>query len=225
MTWDSGGRVGPGVLVRNYSLGSFGLLFTVLQVFLPGASPISAATRPAAQLKKSNLGKDVVRQLVRDLSQDCVDGDAPMTPEQHFAPEEIDLNGDGTPEAVVKGSGCLSSPTGNGWLGIYRRTKGGYEQLLDAGVVQTYRFLASRSHGYRDLVATMHGSAYDSAVFLLRFDGKRYKLRECYDRNYQILDSKGDELVLKKPQVTRISCEDYREEVENDPDPPKQSPG
>lgn len=61
----------------------------------------------------------------------------------------------------------------------------------------------------------MHGSATESVVFLLRFDGSHYRLKECYDRSYSYLDPKTQEVIeLEKPRVTRISCEDYRENFE-----------
>jgi len=199
-----------------------GLIIIVFQALPPGALPALAAPRPAARPKHpatASAGKAVVAWLVPKFDfQDCVNQKPPL-PEQNFVPKVIDLNADGTPEVVVKGERCLCSVTGNCWLGIYRRGKGGYEELLDAGITQTYHFLSSRSHGYRDLVTTMHGSAYDSVVFLFRFDGRRYRLRECYDRTYLVLDSKDIQHFLLKPKFTRTSCEGYAEELGESPDP------
>jgi hypothetical protein len=183
-------------LVHNRA---FFLFLGLISLLLPIISPGSATPQPVARPKKGekpNLGKEVVQQLVGQLNlQECTSPmrEGLLAPDQNFAPEEFDLNADRTPEVVIKGKECLCSPTGNCSFWIYRRGGSGYHELLEAEGVHRYHFLSSRSHGYRDLVASMHGSAYDSTVFLFRFDGKRYRLRECYERSYHEIDSKGIE--------------------------------
>lgn len=113
--------------------------------------------------------------------------------------EAIDLNNDGKPELIVEG---LCSPTGNCSTSIYRKTESGYQELLnhDAQLVRVRRTM---THGYRDVVYDMHGSAFESWLFVFKFDGKKYQLKECFDSSY--LGTHGR--IKKRPTVTRKKCE------------------
>src|SRR2546423_3864847 len=70
---------------------------------------------------------------------------------ENFKIEKIDLNGDGKPEFVVQGLTLnLCSAVGNCFSWIYRKTKNGYEKLLEVDDVEGFNFKRTVSNGYRD---------------------------------------------------------------------------
>jgi len=119
--------------------------------------------------------------------------------------ERVDLNHDGVPELVVRGMERLC---GAAWcpFWIYRRTPAGYERLLDAGNIQSLEPLATVSHGYRDVRAWRHGSAWDGGITLYKFDGRRYRYAKCAGYNYSYLDSHDKRHELKRPIITPEPC-------------------
>jgi hypothetical protein len=119
--------------------------------------------------------------------------------------ERVDLNHDGVPELVVHGQGRICGPY---WCPywIYRRTSAGYERLLDAGNVQRLEPQATASHGYRDVTAWRHGSAWDGDVALYKFDGRQYRSAKCTHYSYTYLDARDVRHELKRPRITPEPC-------------------
>jgi hypothetical protein len=97
---------------------------------------------------------------------------------------------------------CLCSPTGNCDFWVFDRVKTEYRELLHAEAVQTFRFLPSSSHGFRDLQTSMHGSAWYSDLTNYRYNGEHYEVHSCLSRDYN--DGRGNS--LKKPVIASRPC-------------------
>ena len=95
------------------------------------------------------------------------------------------------------------SPTGNCAFWVFEEKNGSYRTLLEAHKsVQTFEFSTHETQGYRDLMTSMHGSAWYSELNFYRFDGRMYVLDHCAARDYQ----GENEKVLKWPRITPRPC-------------------
>ena len=118
----------------------------------------------------------------------------------------IDLNGDGTPEVIAQGTpqdgGC--SPTGNCRFWVFQKSDHEYRLLISLEAIQSFTLQPSRSNGFSDIVARMHGSATESTLRLLQYREGRYQEAGCYDANWSVLE--GDTVhELKEPRLTPCS--------------------
>ena len=114
----------------------------------------------------------------------------------------VDLNSDGTPEVIAQGfsiqSGC--SPTGNCPLWIFQKKTKGYIVLLDA-ISQSFTVERNRTNGYRDIVISMHGSAFSSGLNVYKYQEGVYNGVACYEADWQSPTEKE----LKEPLITPCS--------------------
>jgi hypothetical protein len=156
-------------------------------MFLSGATPIVAK-----KLRRVAVPREIAKQIVSD-SENAAE----------LRAQAVDLNNDGKPELIVRGS-C--SVVGNCSTWIFRKTKSGYQELLinDAQII---RFGRVGTHGYRDIIFKVHGSAYESNFFTYKFDGTRYHLMGCLYRNYAYIDKEGDFHIRKRPQISKCCAE------------------
>ena len=75
--------------------------------------------------------------------------------------------------------------------------------LLETYMVQRFLAKNTRTNGYRDIQTSAHGSATFSEFTLYKFNGKRYKAAQCWDRNYEMLE---DGSTAKRPTITAVPC-------------------
>jgi hypothetical protein len=158
----------------------------------------------AQERKRIAVPAEVIQQIFSDSTEYMIPRDRDSLAANLVA-EAMDLNGDGIPELYVHGmhsvcgaSNCLA------W--IYRRTGPGYERLLDAGGIQDVEVRSAVSRGYRDVVTSQHGSAWDSELRRYKFDGRRYRPVECLLQTYHYLDARGRSHELTRPRITRVRC-------------------
>jgi hypothetical protein len=113
----------------------------------------------------------------------------------------IDLNGDGTPEVVAQGMGVVfCGATGNCPFWVLRKSKAGYEVLLEGGA-QTFTIQGSTTNGYHDIVLSTHGSASSGGLSIYQYQEGVYKDVGCYDYDWTVLE--GEKIrELKEPLIT-----------------------
>jgi hypothetical protein len=62
------------------------------------------------------------------------------------------------------------------------------------------------THGFRDVVVSMHGSASQADPIEFSFAGGEYSMRSCYSASWK--DLEGNE--VKEPRITAYpSCRNY----------------
>lgn len=122
----------------------------------------------------------------------------PSQREAHVA--LLDLDGDGRKELAVQ-TGCAT--VGNCVFLLFRRHAKGYQQVLDADMVHQFGLRKSKTHGYFDLETRSHGSSTTGGIDIYKFDGKGYRVTNCYNFDYN--NPKGGKL-LKKPILERREC-------------------
>ncbi len=160
--------------------------------------PFAAELTPAQHRQKARVPDEIVRQWMND---EDVKSEKYTTARlaQELHAETVDLNNDGKPEFIVAG---ICSPTGNCSTSIYRKVGSDYQELLNHDAHRV-RVRPPSTNGYHDVVYEMHGSAFESWLFVYKFDGRKYQLQECFDSNY--LGPHGR--MKKRPTVTRRKCE------------------
>jgi hypothetical protein len=119
--------------------------------------------------------------------------------------EVVDLNGGGHLTVVVQASGDKGgcSPTGNCPFWIFEKETGGWRLLFDRAhprEAQTFMLRSTRTNGYRDLILSMHGSAYSSDLTIYHFRGGIYRAVACYEANWHSANP-DDDRPLKSPRV------------------------
>src|SRR5437762_474827 len=82
--------------------------------------------------------------------------------------------------AQAGGERSRCSPTGNCPFWVLRRRGSEYEVLLEAEA-QTFTIQPIQSRGFSDLVLARHGSAFESAARVYKFNGESYASTRCYD--------------------------------------------
>jgi hypothetical protein len=171
---------------------------------------ITLTLQPASALAQERRPLVVPRQIVEQLIKDTAlaafvqrraDGTA-----ANLIAEPVDLNRDGIRAFEVHGIGSICGAN-NCVTWIYRRTGSGYERLLAAGSIQTVEPQPTVSSGYRDVMTTKHGSAWDADLTLYKFDGRAYRRTGCFFRTYHCLDRHGQMRELKRPRITPVTCE------------------
>lgn len=166
----------------------------------------------AAQRRGVKVPRGIVRQLARDENvREFFEARPELAgdPAKFLAAESADLDGDGGPEFIVRGINQICGANNcHHW--IYRKAGGGYRLLLYAGFVQQIEPQRGATKGFRDLIASMHGSASDSDLTLYKFDGKRYRRAACFFRTYRYRDGSGRFRDRRRPLVTRTKCETER---------------
>jgi hypothetical protein len=122
--------------------------------------------------------------------------------------ELVDLNGDGVPEILAQGysSRMNCGATGNCEFFVFEKTLLGIELLLDTykgdgSGVELYTVEETSTHGFKDLVLTEHESAFESTLFVYKFDGKRYKKSTCYSARWDYQGKRGFEM-RKNPVIS-----------------------
>jgi hypothetical protein len=118
----------------------------------------------------------------------------------------IDTNGDSKNELAIQNQ-C--APVGNCKFWLFRRNGNNYETILETlgGAVQTFKLKSSKTNGYFDLETKSHGDAWSGGIEVYKFDGKQYKVGECYEYNYSYLKN-GKLYELKKAKITPHKCDE-----------------
>jgi hypothetical protein len=121
-----------------------------------------------------------------------------------FEPTLLDANNDGKKELAIRNN-C--APVGNCEFIFLEKKGNGYNILLDlkSGSVQTFKLQKNKTNGYFDLETKDHGDAWSGGINIYKFDGKKYKVAECFDYNYSTFKD-GKIYELNKPKITRREC-------------------
>jgi hypothetical protein len=172
---------------------------------------ITFTSNPAVAQKRQTV--EVPRQIVQRLMKDeDIKGFLEYRQEyrnsglaKYLTAELIDLNRDGTSELIVRGINEICGAT-NCYTWIYRKVGNSYQMLLYAGFIQQIELKRTFTRGYRDIIASMHGSAWDSDLTLYKFDGKQYRQVGCYTSTYLFKDKSGGYRESKRPRINRVKC-------------------
>jgi hypothetical protein len=111
----------------------------------------------------------------------------------------VDLNHDGIPEVVAQGM-VNCSPTGNCPFWVFQKTPKGYKLLVE-GYGQTFTIQKTSTHGFKDIVLSMHGSATQSGLTDYRYEDGSYHDVGCYSASWTVLEGETVQH-LKEPLIT-----------------------
>lgn len=96
--------------------------------------------------------------------------------------KQIDLNGDNKPEYIVGLWGAYScGAKGNCPRIIYEQKGAEYKRLLFHKAALTFMPQKGKSNGYQNLKMIFNTAPYGAYVENYKFDGKQYKLKNCFD--------------------------------------------
>lgn len=162
------------------------------------------ASQSLRKAKMSDSDKDVIAKAIEDL---ISEEDSQMKPGRHLTEaaldtrvKMIDLNKDGTLEVVAQAMADCS-PTGNCSFWVFQKIHDGYKLLLQ-GFGQTFTIQKETTNGYRDIVVSMHDSAFDSVITVYHYNHGAYEDVACYDAAFSIMQADGNMRELKEPQIT-----------------------
>jgi hypothetical protein len=124
--------------------------------------------------------------------------------DSRFQPYLIDINGDGKKELAIRNNCAM---VGNCQLWLFKRTGKKYKiilQSIPAGV-QTFRIKTTKTNNFFDIETKDHGDAWSGGIEVYKFNGKKYKVSDCYTYNYSYFLN-GKIYELKQPKITHIKC-------------------
>jgi len=119
--------------------------------------------------------------------------------------EVVDLNSGGFLTVAVQASGDKGgcSPTGNCPFWIFEKQPNGWRLLFNRAHLpeaQTFIIRSTRTNGYRDLILSMHGSAFSSDLTIYHFRGGIYRAVACYEANWHSANA-DDDRPLKNARI------------------------
>ena len=126
-----------------------------------------------------------------------------------------DANGNGTKELALR-TGCAI--VGNCEFWLFQKSGKSYKIILEAQMVQRFRFLRNKTNRYFDLETIAHGSSRSGGIAIYKFDGNEYKIDKCFGYEYEVVTKKNGESVYSedgqivtkdKPTLTSASCEGW----------------
>jgi len=152
----------------------------------------------------SELIKEVTGQKESDLSEQEIHFWKDLG--FQFTTYLTDVNGDGKNELAIQNR-C--APVGNCQFLLFKKNKNNYETVLQTtdATVQTFKLKSNKTNGYFDIETRGHGDAWSGGIEIYKFDGKEYKLSECYEYNYSYLKN-GKLHELKKAKITPRKCDE-----------------
>jgi hypothetical protein len=143
---------------------------------------------------------DLVKQLVKDSADTkaCLDKHEGAVASIGLAIEELDLDGDGKPEYILR---VTSDPDDCGLCGavkcpqwIYLKSEDGYRLLLGKNEAD-FSTLKTRTKGYLDIQNEVPSRNNTFYIEIYKWDGKSYALTQCGER--EIVGSRGEEPIYK----------------------------
>ena len=180
-----------------------------------GASVLAvmvAALLPASAFGQAQARRTVAvpRQIIQQLQQDSTEENElddlyRDSLAAYLVAEPLDLNHDGIPELAIRGRGRICAAN-NCVSWIYRRTATGYERLLSTGAIQRIEPQATMTHGYRDVMTSTHGSAWDGDMTLYKFDGQRFRRVRCFTYTFRYFDAQGEMYELDRQRTAPAVC-------------------
>lgn len=175
---------------------AFDVLKPTIKKWLRGEKIKSEFTDASNESIKEISGKDK-----SELSED----EARWFSYFRFEPTLIDVDGDGSNELAIRN---YCAPVGNCQFWIFKKKENGYEIILPVkdNSVQTFKLRRSKTNSLFDLETKSHGDAWSGGLDIYKFDGKEYKLSECYEYNYSYLKD-GKLYELKKSRITPRKCD------------------
>jgi hypothetical protein len=123
--------------------------------------------------------------------------------EKAASPSLVDLNSDGNKELILE---FECAPVGNCQFIILSKKGKRYSNLLKTSMVQVFDVLEASTNNFKDLHLRTHGSAFDSYHRLMKFNGKKYVQKKCWEESYEKLDENGVWHQLENPIITSTKC-------------------
>ena len=120
--------------------------------------------------------------------------------------EDKDLNGDGREEYFVQGINYgFCSMSGECDFYIFQLQDGKYRKILFGDYSLDQKALKSVTKDYFDIETRTNDRLGDNSIFVYKFDGKRYKLTQCFTRILQVFKN-GDIKKFEPPLITHEKC-------------------
>jgi hypothetical protein len=155
----------------------------------PAPAEQAASASPQAPARDAAAGNDELGQAVRG----ALDGDW----EARYFDAHVDLNGDGTPEAIAYVAGPMVCGTGGCPLLVFEAGPYGYRLVSRLSVVQLPVRLAPRSsNGWRNLVVGIGGGGLAAGDVELKFEGATYPTNPTVPPAEPVTDHAGSEVLI-----------------------------
>ncbi len=155
----------------------------------PAPAEQAASAPPQAPARDAAADSDELGQAIRS----ALDGDSEA---RHFD-AQVDLNGDGTPEAISYVAGPMVCGTGGCPLLVFAAGPDGYRLVSRSSVVQPPVRLAPRSsNGWRNLVVGIGGGGLAAGNAELKFDGKTYPVNPTVPPAELVTGLAGSEVLI-----------------------------
>jgi hypothetical protein len=177
-----------------------GRAFLLISSFVLSASWLGNPAGSQDKKPSPEAPPDLVKQLVRDSTETkaCLDKHEGAVESIGLTLEEIDLDGDGTPEYILR---VTSDPDDCGLCGVvkcpqwvYRKSEDGYRLLLGKNEAD-FSTLKTRTKGYLDIQNEKPSRNNTFDIEIYKWDGKSYVLTQCGER--EIVGSRGEEPIYK----------------------------
>lgn len=198
-------------LLFNIRIGSFRMIAVLSLIF---ASAIAAKAQNKGPKCSDARLRNVMRTIGNDTefrdrmsdvdikAQDC---------KELFEKRYVDLNGDGTPEVLMRGQVTpLCGGVGN--CSFYVLTLKGKMLLATTDYVDRSKMgrqaQRHRTHGYLDILLTGHVIAGETMLALSRFNGRKYVESKC--PSYEVYDRE----INGKPHFKMVTCKEYKSRLD-----------
>ena len=158
------------------------------------------------QPKPAEIPNEIIEFLKSDESVDrCLQENGGVP--ENLTAERLNLTGGPNSEILVRGINTCLCGANNCVHWIFQRAAVGYKLILEVYAIQAIEVQKTKSNGFSDLIASMHGSAFDHDLSLYKFNGDKYQRTKCMRSSSSYIDSEGRERIRKRPLITPVNCE------------------
>lgn len=155
----------------------------------PASAEQAVSTPPLTPIRDDAHAGDLLGSAVRA----ALDGDW----EARYFEAQVDLNGDGTPEAIAYVAGPMVCGTGGCPLFVFATGPDGYRLVSRLSVVRLpVRLGPGSTNGWRNLVVGIGGGGLAAGQAELKFDGTAYPTNPTVPPAEPVTDVAGSELLI-----------------------------
>lgn len=125
--------------------------------------------------------------------------------ETEYQVEYIDLNNDGTDEALVLLSGQYWCGTGGCNLAIFEGTASGYELVSHLSLIHAPVWISSEiTSGWRDLIVEVSGGGIEPRHVALKFNGSRYPINPSLEPEVDATLTRRSQALFRRGTFQKI---------------------
>lgn len=130
--------------------------------------------------RKANLSPGEMKEIFEQVERTSFDSPDSWESELRIRRQQVG----GSEGLIVQATKGLCGATGNCEIWVFRRGDGKWLSMFEehAPMIAGFAFTKEQSHGVENFIGVGHMSPESTTYVVFRFDGRFYRLTDCYER-------------------------------------------